>query len=447
MPTADVAVIGAGLAGLATAVRLAQDGARVAVIAQGYGTLHWTGGPIDVGAARGASTPADAVRLLAGDPGHPYAFLGEEVGPAISWFAGLAAEAGLPHTGALDGPFGALPTGIGGTRPVAIVPAAQAAALAPWEPDERLLVIGPAGYKDFWPRAIAASLSRPEVWAGRSRPERVEPIVVELPGFTARHNINALRFSDGFDDPAWRAAAIDTIGRAVERAGPGRSRVALPAFLGNRDHAAAFAALVERLECPVMELPLVPPGIPGMRVYGVFRNALRALGGRILVGEPIARVETAGRRVVAVTNTAATRELVTRVGALVLATGGIPGGGLVGDPGGRLLDTVLDLPVEGPPIDRWMTGNPLDPGGMPIASAGIRTDAELRPVDPAAPDAGPLFDNVRVVGALLAGQNWLRDRSGDGVALASAWRAAASLGGTGAPTGAREPLHVTGGAR
>ena len=51
-------------------------------------------------------------------------------------------------------------------------------------------------------------------------------------------------------------------------------------------------------------------------------------------------------------------------------------------------------------------------------------------MDPLRPGDGPLFDNVRVVGSLLAGQQWMVDRAGDGVALASAWRAAASLEAT-----------------
>jgi glycerol-3-phosphate dehydrogenase subunit B len=121
--------------------------------------------------------------------------------------------------------------------------------------------------------------------------------------------------------------------------------------------------------------------------------------------------------------------LVTRVGALVLATGGVAGGGLVGEPEGDIRETILGLPVEGPPIGQWLAGDPLDPGSLPIASAGLRTDDALRPIDPARPKDGPLFDNVRVVGALLAGQRVLIERCGDGVALASAWRAAASLGG------------------
>jgi len=427
MPSADIAVIGAGLAGLLTAVRLAEGGARVVVLAEGNGALHWAGGPLDLGLTPGAPSAAAAVDRLARSRGHPYALLGADVAPAVDWFLQLAADLGLPYAGSLDGGFNPLPTGIGGIRPVSVVPQAQAPALEPWAPGERLVVAGHAGYKDFWPRAVASSLARPEVWGGFSRPDRVVGVAVDWPGLRDRRNLNALRIAESFDDPDWRVAALDVTARAVASTGPGPLRVGLPAVLGLRDHSAALAEATDRFGAPVIELPLVPPGIPGIRLHDVLRAKLRALGGRILVGERVARVETSKAKVTAVATEAATRELVTRVGGLVLATGGVAGSGLVGDPDGVIRETVLGLPVEGPPIESWLHGDPLDPASLPIASAGVRTDDALRPVDPQRPGDGPLFDNVRVVGSLLAGQHWMVDRSGDGVALASAWRAAASL--------------------
>jgi glycerol-3-phosphate dehydrogenase subunit B len=176
MPSADVAVVGAGLAGLLTAIRLADAGARVVVLAEGNGAIHWAGGPIDIAVAPGATRPVDALRALERTKKHPYAVLGADVAPALEWFEGLVSAGGLPYVGSLDAPYGALPTGIGGTRSVSIVPEAQAAALEPWGPDERLVVAGQAGFKDFWPRAVAASLSRPEVWVGLSGSQRPSTI-------------------------------------------------------------------------------------------------------------------------------------------------------------------------------------------------------------------------------------------------------------------------------
>jgi glycerol-3-phosphate dehydrogenase subunit B len=427
-----------------TAVRLAEAGARVVVLAEGNSALHWAGGPIDVGFVPRKPTAAAAIDGLARRAGHPYALLREDVAPALDWFVQLATDLGLPYGGSLADAFGPLPTGIGGIRPVSVVPRAQASALEPWAPGERLVIVGHAGFKDFWPRAVASSLSRPEVWGRFSRPAQVSGLAVDWPGLRERRNLNALRIAEGFDRPEWRAAALDVTARAVASTGPGPLRVGLPAVLGLRDHPRALAEATARLGAPVIELPLVPPGIPGIRLHDVLRAKLRARGGRVLLGERVARVETSRRKVVAVATEAATRELVTRVEGLVLATGGVAGSGLVGDPDGRIRERVLGLPVEGLPIESWLSGDPLDPSSLPIAAAGLRTDDTLRPVDPAHPADGPLFDNVRVVGSLLAGQRWLVERCGDGVALASAWRAAASLTGTRRPStrAPRQPAAV-----
>jgi glycerol-3-phosphate dehydrogenase subunit B len=215
--------------------------------------------------------------------------------------------------------------------------------------------------------------------------------------------------------------------RAMEAGGfAGRpGRVALPAVLGLDDHAAALEAARRRLPLTPFEVPLVPPSLPGLRLYRALRSALRRRGGRIVVGEPVARVEIEGERVIRVAAAAAAREYAIATGALVLATGGIAGGGLVAHQDGRLEEPVLGLPVEAPPADRWLAADPFDAAGHLLEAAGLRTDDLLRPVDPE--NGRLLFENVRIVGGLLAGQRFLRERSGDGVAFASGWRAAATL--------------------
>jgi glycerol-3-phosphate dehydrogenase subunit B len=419
VPSADVVVVGAGLAGLSAAIGLADRGARVVAVAAGHTATHWAAGPLDVAAPPGAAMTSAGLAALAAVRGHPYAALGDAVAPAVARFAELAAGGGLPYRGTTGDPLRDLPTSLGATRPVAIVPDAMADVLAPWAPGERLVVVSPAGFKDLWAVEVAAALSRPDAWSA-DRPARIDGVTVELPGLSGRRNLNALVLAGLFDDPGWRSAALDAIARAVDAAGSGPARVALPAALGLADHPAALAAARERLGRRVFELPLVPPSVPGLRLYAVLRAALRARGGRLLEGEPAIRFESDRDRVTAIATSAAVREVVIHCGAVVLATGGIAGGGIVGEPSGELRETVLGLAVEGPPIDEWLAGDPLDPATMPIAPAGIRTDVDLRPT-------APRYENVRVVGSLLAGQRYLLERCGDGVALASAWRAATSL--------------------
>ncbi|MFI5200418.1 MAG: hypothetical protein ACHQXL_08615, partial [Candidatus Limnocylindrales bacterium] len=122
---------------------------------------------------------------------------------------------------------------------------------------------------------------------------------------------------------------------------------------------------------------------------------------------------------------AAARERDVSAGAFLLATGGIAGGGLWAAGPGALRETVLGLPVDVPGARPWLADDPFDPGGHPLELAGIRTDAQLRPIAPGAgPGGSPLAVNVRIAGSALAGQRYLRERCGDGVALASGRRAA-----------------------
>lgn len=430
MPSADVVVVGAGLAGLTAAVAAAEAGATVELIAKGHATTHWTAGGLDVAAVPGASTPRQGVDRLAAQAGHPYGLLGAHVDEAVAFFSAVGAAEGLPYAGTLDDPLRPAPTAIGATRPVAIVPEGQAAALAPWAADERLLICGPAGFKDFWPSVAAAALQRPGAWRGaQDAPADVDTVLADWPPLHARHNLNGQLIARHFDDPAWRTGVFESVARELDRHRARPTRVAFPAVLGLDDHAAVLDDARRILGVPVFEIPLVPPSVPGLRLFGALRAALRRRGGRIVIGEPVIRVDVDGDRVTAVVHAAAARGRAVRAGGLVLATGGIAGGGLVGLLDGRLVETVLDLPVEAPPGE-WLADDPFDPDGHPIERAGIRTDRELRPI-PAAGRAA--LANVAVVGAMLAGQRQLGERCGDGVAVASGWLAGRRLAGAAEP--------------
>src|SRR5262249_51610361 len=108
--------------------------------------------------------------------------------------------------------------------------------------------------------------------------------------------------------------------------------------------------------------------------------------------------------------------------AFVLATGGVASGGLELELDGTVRETVLDLPVAGVPTgDRFAAGS-LDP--QPLGRAGLAVDEKLRPVDA---DGRTVYENVHAVGAMLAGAEPWREKSGDGISLASGIRAAEAI--------------------
>jgi glycerol-3-phosphate dehydrogenase subunit B len=441
MPRADVGVVGAGLAGLTAALVAAESGARVHVLATGQAATHWSAGGVDAGVVGDARTPRQAADLLAADREHPYRFLSALLEESIDRLRAVLAAEGLHLIGTLDDPLRPVPTAIGATRMAAIVPDSTAAALPPWGPDETLVVCGPAGFRDFWPESIAASLRRPGSWRGAVAPARIEAVSVELPGVGERRNLSGLDLARAFDDAGWREAALDAIAAAIDGVANGPGRVALPAVLGLLDHAAVLAAARARLPLAPFEVPLVPPSVPGLRLYAALRSALRQRGGRLQVGEAVHGSIEADGTVRALLAPAAARDFVLSVGAVVLATGGIAGGGIVGTDDGRLVEAVLGLPVRGPVDQPWLQNDPFDPAGHSLETAGILTDDQLRPLDPTG-GRSPVARNVRVAGSLLAGQRYLRQRCGDGVALASgllAGRGAASqAGGVTSLAGERE---------
>jgi len=409
MPRADVVVIGAGLSGLSCAAELAERGARVFLAAKGMATTHWTHGGLDVAAPAGAGTMRDGIGALAGTRNHPYRTLATDVEASVAGHLARMAAEGLEHVGSLDDPLTPIPTAVGSLRPAAILPAAQAAALEPWTGDGMLLV-GFTRYRDAWAPFAARNLQHAE-WAGG--PSEIRAVDVELPGLEQRHNIAPQMLARLFEDPAWRTRALSAIADAVPA---GAWRIGIPAVLGLDSHAEVHAAAERALGGRVFEIASLPPSVPGLRLFEALRRRILRAGARIQVGFDVVDVERSGGRVVAIHTEAASRTLRIGAEAFVLASGGIGGAGIRAGHDGTLTERVFGLPVSAPSRELWFSDDPLRP--HPLEAAGIEVDTSMVPAE---------LENVRVIGSALAGMHYLDERCGDGVALASAHRAALSL--------------------
>jgi glycerol-3-phosphate dehydrogenase subunit B len=412
----DVVVIGAGLAGLTAGVRLAEGGARVLVLAKGVGATHLTAGTIDVlgYAPERVERPGEALSRL-GDS-HPYGLVGAgAVAGSVEWLkARVAAGSLAPYSyeGGLEENL-LLPTALGVPRPSAVVPETMTG--GDLRRSDPVFVVGFRGFKDFHPALLADTLQR------TGTPARAAELDLVPEG---RVDVNSLGYARAFDDPSFRtevSAQLVARLRADER-------VAFPAVLGIADPHGAWSELEQRLARPVFEVPTLPPSVPGMRLFAILRDALRRAGGGLILNSVVTGAVRDGDRVSALRVRAGPREERRGCDWVVLATGGFASRGLELDSRWTARETALGLPVAGVPAPGEERFRPAYFDDHPIARAGVAVGPDLRPEG---------HENVLVAGATLAGAEPWREKSGDGISLATGHHAAELiLGGVRQPAAA-----------
>ena len=414
--TYDVVVVGAGLAGLTAALRLAEQGRRVLVLAKGVGATHLAPATIDVlGYAGGrVESPAAALpQFTAANPAHPYARLsGGLLRASLDWLRERLADLG--YEGGLDENL-LLPTAVGVAKPTALVPETMAA--GDLRAGGRFLFVGLRGLKDFYPAYLADNLARAALPAGASVSTRAIELAPPLGG---ERDVSSAGFARRFEQAEFRDAVVRELERRV-RVG---ETVGFPAVLGLGHAGEVWRELESRLRRPVFEVPTLPPSVQGIRLFQALTAALRTAGGRLVLGNTVAGAEREDNRLSGVVAQTAGRPRTYRARSFVLASGGFASGGLQMDSRGRVRETAFDLPLAGVPAP----GAPRFSAGYfddhPLARGGVPVDEQLRPVDA---EGAPVFENLYAAGATLAGAAPWREASGNGLSLATGYAAASAI--------------------
>ena len=412
----DVAVVGAGMAGMAAALFAAQRGLSCILIGSGGGLL-FASGLLDLLAVQPVAerrlwpSPYAALAALAqAQPDHPLARIDPfSIRTAFETVLSALAWAGLGYA-PLHDRNSQLLTSIGTVKTTFGVPLTMVAGVAALDQRPPCLLVDFRGLREFSARQITAMLA--DDWP-ELRHQRID-----FPGFEAVPEVYAAHLARALETRETRERTMALIQPLL-----GDARVVgLPAVLGLGRSREVHAAFEAGLGVPVFEIPTMPTSVPGLRL----QEALEA----VVLAHGVRRRHQASVRALTYDGSTALLDLDVpggermRANAVVLATGRFSGRGLTADRHG-VRETLLGLPVQQPASrDAWHQRDFLDPAGHAINRAGLRTDGDFRPLDASGQSAWP---GLFAIGSILADQDWMRAKCGSGLAVATAWSAIAQI--------------------
>ena len=409
--TTQLAVIGSGIAGFAASIFALKRKIATAQVGNS-GALAYTTGYLDLigkrdGAAGVVNDPwqaLDSLRLA--QPKHPLSRVANrDIEQAFGEFTDFLDECGLAYTAPGRHNIAAL-TPVGTLKQTLCVPATMAAGPRALDADAACVIVDFIGLKGFSGAEVVANL--------RQRWPHLTTQRIAFPGMD-HGEIYPEVMARALEVPATReqlAGALNAV------AGPAQV-IGLPAILGMHRPDRVHAELQRLTGREIFEIPTMPPSVPGIRLRELFQQVLPQMGVNLIPQRKVSSLSF-GEDGATLALSDSFGPIRIHAQAVIMATGRFLSGGLEAHPAG-IREHLLGLPVT-QPADRsdWYRARYTDPRGHPIHRAGIEVDDSFRPLNA---DGRLYNERLFAAGVILAHQDWIRGRSGAGIAIASAFRA------------------------
>ncbi len=410
----ELAVIGSGIAGFAASV-FAVNRKISTALAGNSGAVAYTTGYLDLlgkldGSPATITDPWHALeQLREAQPGHPLSRVAvADIRRGFDEFTTFLGETGIVYSRAGAGNITAL-TPAGTLKQTLCVPATMAAGPRALAANANCVIVDFEGLKGFSGREVVANIG--DRWPGLATRRIAFPDM-------ARGEVYPEVMARALEVPATReklAAALNGVAGQAKVIG-------LPAILGIHRPDQVHANLEKLTGLEIFEIPTMPPSVPGVRLRELLEQALPQKGVTLIPQQKVTalRFDDEGATLDLRDSFGPIR---IRARAVILATGRFLSGGLEAHPDG-IKEHLLDLPVTQPAGRAdWYRERYTDVRGHPIHRAGIEIDAESRPLGR---DGRPCNERLFAAGVIVAHQDWIRSRSGAGIAIATAYQAVAA---------------------
>lgn len=407
----ELAVIGSGMAGFAASIFALHRGITTTQVGN-TGAVAYTTGYLDLlgkldGIEGAITDPWQALNTLRDcAPEHPLSNLSEvDIRQAFTEFTTFLGKFGVSYNLPGSHNITAL-SPIGTCKPTLCVPVTMAAGPRALANNTACVIIDVQGLKGFsgaemlvnlrarWPALSTQRITFPDMAHGEVYPE-VMARALEVSATRAR------------------------LAELLQQVAGAAKVIGLPAILGMHKPDLVHAELQRLTGLEIFEIPTMPPSVAGLRLRELFEHALPSKGATLIPQQKVTALTFADDGATLALKDSF-GEIRVHAQAVILATGRLLSGGLHAYPSG-IRENLLDLPVTQPASRAdWYRERYTDPLGHPINRAGIEVDPLGHPL---ASDGSRVNARLFAAGTLLAHHDWIRSRSGAGIALATAYRA------------------------
>lgn len=403
----DNIIIGAGLAGVTAGIRLAEKGKNVALVSAGRSSMHFNSGSLGLLGFdqdhRPVTAPFDSALSLPVE--HPYKKLGvDSLVDMADEAADLLRRAGVKTIGNVrENHLRVSPLGVLRPAWLTLENLVTLDALKNLE-HPHVAIIGIAGFLDFYPRFIAASLEKEGIKCDLRTVDN-DDLRRLRKSETEMRAANIARIMEGEALTRFAESVRDVVKNSDAAA------LILPAVV-NFDGEGESLHLRQIVGRDLLYASTMGVSIPGIAMHTRLIRHFLNLGGRMLNGHRVVSADFNGDTLSAL-YTDKLDDDALRADNFVFAAGSFFSRGLVATPD-KVKEPVLGLDTIAPSDrSKWFDADLL--GVQPVMNAGVAVDDSFR-----AMRLGKPVRNLYAIGSSLAYADSLRNGSGAGVALLTA---------------------------